>query len=149
MTPSEQCLSLIKSFEGFRSKAYKCSAGKWTIGYGSTSGVKEGDTISEEEALEKLKIDAQIAADSVNALVGPKLNQNQFDALVCFVYNVGHGNFSKSTLLRRLNDGRWEMVPDEMRRWKYVNGNPSIGLIKRRAREVSLFTKPPQEGMSQ
>lgn len=142
MEPSKQCLDFIKSFEAFRANAYYCPGGKLTIGYGTTAGVRLGDTITEEVAIQKLKADVSSAAATIKALVHAPLNQNQFDALVSFVYNVGAGNFSKSTLLRRINDGRWEIVPEEFKRWIYVNGQPSKGLIKRRTSEAGLFTKP-------
>lgn len=139
MTPSERCLELIKSFESFRAVAYQCPGGKWTVGYGTTDGIKQGDTITQEEADTFLARDVARAAESVKSLVHTPLNQNQFDALVSFVYNVGSGNFAKSTLLRRINDGRWDWVPGEFMKWIYINGNPSNGLRRRRKDEVKLF----------
>ena len=92
---------LIKTFEGYRSEAYLCPAGRWTIGYGHTSGVEPGDTCTREEADEFLKEDLINAENAVNAQ-NLDLSQTQFDALVSFVYNIGSGAFQDSTLLKLL-----------------------------------------------
>ena len=103
---------LIKSFEGFRAIAYICPAGVPTIGYGTTringSRVKEGMKITSDEAEVFLEQDLKVFEDAINHNVLVEINQNQFDALVSFVYNVGIANFKKSTLLKKLNKGDYE-----------------------------------------
>ena len=93
MKISEKGLQLIKEFEGYEGKAYLCPAGVWTIGYGHTQGVEENDMCSVEEASEFLKKDVEKAERAVNELVKHELNQNQFDALVSFVFNLGRDRF--------------------------------------------------------
>ena len=101
MKTSPKGIALIKEFEGLRLKAYKCPGGVWTIGYGHTAGVKPGMVISERQAEEYLKADIIAFEKYLNSL-GLAINQNQFDALISFIYNVGTGNFSSSTLLRKV-----------------------------------------------
>jgi lysozyme len=131
---------LIKSFEGYRSEAYICPAGKLTIGYGHTSGVKEGDTCTEEQADIYLQEDLQWAEKAVNAQ-NLRLSQFQFDALVSFVYNVGSGNFQESTLLKRIkaNPKDYAAIEEEWKRWKYSKGKVLKGLVRRRAAEYELY----------
>ncbi len=133
---------LIKTFEGYRSEAYLCPAGKWTIGYGHTSGVKEGDTCTEEQADIYLQEDLQWAEKAVNAQ-NLRLNQFQFDALVSFVYNVGSGNFQESTLLKviKANPKDYAAIEGEWKKWKYSNKQVLKGLVRRRAAEFSLYSK--------
>ncbi len=91
----------IKNWEGLRLKAYKCPAGVWTIGYGHTGpDVKPGGTITQAQADALLDKDTDDAESAVNTLVKVPLSQNQFDALVSFVFNTGIGSFKNSTLLR-------------------------------------------------
>lgn len=137
---SREGLDLIKSFEGFESEAYLCPAGVWTIGYGHTRGVKKGDIITEQEAEKRLKEDVKKAEDAVNKYVHVQLTQNQYDALVSFVYNVGEGNFENSTLLKKLNSGDYNGVRNEFGRWVYASGKRLRGLEKRRVKEKALFS---------
>lgn len=132
--------TLIKTFEGYRSEAYLCPAGKWTIGYGHTSGVKEGDTCTEEQADIFLQEDIQWAEKVVSSQK-LDLNQFQFDALVSFVYNVGSGNFQNSTLLQKIkaNPKDYDVIEEEWKRWKYSNKQVLKGLVRRRAAEFSLY----------
>lgn len=132
-------LNLIKNFEGFEAKAYVCPAGVLTIGYGTTRGVKKGQVINEAEAEALLKRDVASAESTVAKSVKVKLNQNQFDALVAFVYNVGSGNFSSSTLLKLLNVGKYDQVSAQMLRWNKANGKVLAGLTRRRKAEGNLF----------
>ncbi len=101
MEASEKAYSLIRQFEGLRLTAYKCPAGVWTVGYGHTSGVVPGMTIILEQAEEYLRQDIEAVENIVNAECR-NLRQCQFDALVSFVFNVGGGNFRKSTLLKEI-----------------------------------------------
>lgn len=131
---------LVKTFEGYRDEAYICPGGKWTIGYGHTKNVKQGDTCTQSEAEEYLKEDLKVAEDAINAQ-GLSLSQQQFDALVSFVYNIGTGNFQSSTLLKRLRQDTedYETLEYEWKRWKYSNKQVLKGLVRRRAAEWSLY----------
>ena len=139
MNISEEGLSLIKKFEGLELEAYKCAAGVWTLGYGHTAGVQEGDVWSEEQANEQLKIDMHIYADYINDQVTCPLSQNQFDALVSWVFNLGPTNLRNSTLLKVLNSGDYEGVPAQIKRWNKAGGKVLEGLIRRREAEALLF----------
>ena len=139
MKISEAGLDLIKSHEGFRSDAYLCPAGVWTIGYGHTGDVEEGQSVTEEEAEELLLQDVAFAEDAVNSLVEVELSQQMFDALVCFVYNVGVGAFEQSTLLRLLNQGQKEEAAEQFLRWNKAGGKELAGLTRRREAERDLF----------
>ncbi|AFZ34651.1 glycoside hydrolase family 24 [Stanieria cyanosphaera PCC 7437] len=107
LTTSKAGINFIKLWEGLRLKAYRCPAGKWTIGYGTTKGVKAGQEITQREAESLLRNDLVVFEDATRNLVKVQLSQNQFDALVSFVYNVGEGAFAKSTLLQVLNEGKF------------------------------------------
>lgn len=141
MTPSSRCVDLVKRFEGFRSKPYRCPAGIATIGYGHTEGVTLSDPpITEEEAAALLHRDIQIFGAGVLRLVTVPLTQGQFDALVSFAYNVGLGNLQRSTLLRKLNAGDYAAAADEFSRWTRARGGQILaGLVRRRTAERGLF----------
>lgn len=139
MKASEKAYSLIRRFEGLRLVAYRCSAGVWTVGYGHTSGVVPGMAITKEQAEEFLRQDIAIAENIVNAECA-NLRQFQFDALVSFVFNVGGGNFRKSTLLKKIKANPDDnSIMDEFLRWVYANGVVLPGLQKRRLAEMRLY----------
>ncbi|MBQ2372948.1 MAG: lysozyme [Bacteroidales bacterium] len=139
MKTSPKGIALIKEFEGLRLKAYQCPGGVWTIGYGHTAGVKPGMLISKAQAEEYLKADLIAFERYLNGL-GLALNQNQFDALVSFIYNVGTGNFSNSTLLRKVRANPQEnSIMDEFLRWVYSKGRVLPGLQRRRLAEMKLY----------
>jgi len=139
MTASEKALDIIKQFEGLRYKAYKCPAGVLTIGYGHTGpDVIPGMEINAVYADALLKLDVKKFENAVNKLVKVEINQNQFDALVSFAFNVGEGNLESSTLLRKINAGNPE-AGDELCKWVYGAGKILPGLIKRRQAEKELF----------
>ncbi len=140
MKAGANCLDIIKHFEGFRSKAYLCPANVWTIGYGHTEGVKKNMIITESEAIDLLKKDLVIYENIVKKHVKVPLSQNQFDALVSFVYNVGEGNFRTSTLLKKLNAEKYSEVPAQINRWTKANGKDLPGLVRRRKTEALLFS---------
>lgn len=150
MKISENGIELIKEFEGYKSEAYQCTSGIWTIGYGHTKNVQKNDTCSVEEATEFLKQDVEIAERAINQLVKVELNQNQFDALVSFVFNIGVGNkvskkgFAGSTMLAFLNAGHFPLAAGQFDRWVYSKSEISKGLVKRRKKEKELFLKPMQ-----
>lgn len=136
-------LNLIKEFEGLRLVAYKCPAGVWTIGYGHTYNVKEGDVITEAKATKFLLDDISNAVDIVSgSTMDVELTQNQFDALVSFTYNVGVKNFSDSTLLRKVklnpND---PTIANEFKKWIYTGKEVLSGLVRRRKAESELYFK--------
>lgn len=139
-TTSEKGLELIKHYEGFSAQAYKCPANIWTIGYGHTAGVTEGQTITAEQGEQLLKKDLAHAERSVNSLVKVTLNQSQFDALVSFVFNLGSGNFQSSTLLKKLNQQDFDGAALEFKKWVKSNGSVLPGLVKRRNSEAELFS---------
>ena len=139
MKTSPKGIALIKEFEGLRLKAYKCPGGVWTIGYGHTAGVKPGIVITKAQAEEYLKADLIAFERYLNGL-GLALNQNQFDALVSFIYNVGTGNFSSSTLLRKIRvNPQDNSIMDEFLRWVYSKGRVLPGLQRRRLAEMKLY----------
>lgn len=139
MKTSSKGIALIKEFEGLRLKAYKCPGGVWTIGYGHTAGVKSGMVISEAQAEEYLMADLIAFEKYLNGL-GLVINQNQFDALISFIYNVGTGNFSSSTLLRKVKANPLDnSIMDEFLRWVYSKGRVLPGLQRRRLAEMKLY----------
>ena len=147
MKISLEGLSLIKKFEGCRLKAYYCSGGVLTIGYGHTGGVKETDTITQEEADKLLKGDILKFEQYVEDNVMVELDQSQFDALVAWTFNLGPGNLRESTMLKKLNNGEYESVPFEMRRWNKAGGKTLDGLIRRREAESLLFESKEWENV--
>lgn len=135
-------LELIKSFEGCVLKVYLDAIGLPTIGYGHL--IKPGESftkITQKEAEELLKSDAQIFVDGVNKLLEVSVSQNQFDALVSLAFNIGLGNFEKSTLLRLLNAGDFAGAALQFVRWNKAGGKVLAGLTRRREAETKLFLK--------
>ena len=132
-------LDLIKSFEGLRLSAYRDPVGIWTIGYGTTRGVREGMQITERMADELLLGDVAYFENVVRSLVKVSLTDNEFSALVSFVYNLGEGNLSRSTLLKKLNAGDKAGAADEFLRWNRAGGKALRGLTRRREAERALF----------
>ena len=139
MHTSQKGLDLIKSFEGLRLSAYKDVVGVVTIGYGTTSGVKMGDTITKERAEELLREDVKRFEGYVDRLVKVPLTQGMFDALVSFTYNLGPGALEKSTLLDQLNLGDYDGAAEQFDRWTKAGGKVLSGLVRRRAAERALF----------
>ncbi len=157
MTLSKEGVNLIKRFEGFVPKPYNDAVGHCTVGYGTllhhgncngrdASEQPYTSGISEEEATRLLEGRALEYQKTINEQVTVEVNQNQFDSLVSFVYNIGSGAFSKSTLLKVLNQGNYAAVPSEMNKWIYgtIGGKKTVlpGLEKRRKAEAELFVKP-------
>lgn len=142
MKISQQGLNLIKSHEGLRLEAYPdpgTGGEPWTIGYGHTKGVKQGDVIDDETATQFLRDDVSWVEDCVNEAVDVDLTQNQFDALCSFVFNVGCGAFQGSTLLRLLNAGNYEAARQQFARWDKAAGKVMAGLTRRRREEAEVF----------
>ena len=143
MRTSQTGIDLLKFFEGCELKAYQDSVGVWTIGYGHTKDVKSGMEITLDEAEEMLKHEMSGEYEGYvqpnGAIIDVSLQQNQFDALVCWVYNLGPTNLRESTMLKRLNAGMWDDVPAQMERWDRAGGKKLLGLTRRRKAESLLF----------
>ena len=135
-------VALIQGFEHLELDAYLDGNGIPTIGWGHTLGVRLGDTCTPEQADTWFFQDTGGACRVVMANVDIAINQNQFDALVSFTFNVGGGAFLHSTLLRVLNAGHLMAAADEFLRWDHVAGVVSDGLARRRAAERALFVTP-------
>ena len=145
MKISKNGINLIKSFEGCRLEAYKPTKNDvWTIGYGHTDNVKKGDVISQLNAEVLLQNDLQKFECAINVNVLPKceLTQNEFDALVSFVYNIGIGNFTSSTMLKLLIAQKKKEAASQFDRWIYQGKTVLPGLVKRRQEEKELFLRP-------
>ena len=151
-TISDDGIELIKRFEGLHKvqpdgliSSYRCAAGVWTIGWGSTKGIRSGMKITVEEAEEKLRDDLKTAESAVKQHVSVPLSQGQYDALVSFIFNLGAGNFRSSSLLKRLNRGLYDDVPEQLLRWNKarVGGKLTVlrGLTRRRAAEAAIFSR--------
>ena len=144
MDISDNGLMLVTASEGLRLEAYLDGGGVPTIGYGHTKGVKMADKITQYEALVFLRSDIKGSVDVVNKLVKVPLNQNQFDALVDFVFNLGEGAFARSTLLNMLNARNYEGASYEFQKWNHDNGKVVAGLTIRRKKEADLFRSMPE-----
>ncbi|MNN30269.1 Lysozyme RrrD [compost metagenome] len=139
MRTSQRGLSLIKSFEGLRLQAYQDSVGVWTIGYGATRSVQPGMKVSKEQAERMLLSDVKRFEPEVERLITSPLNQNQWDALVSFTYNLGAANLESSMLRRLLNAGNYVAAAEQIPRWNKAGGKVLPGLVRRRAAERELF----------
>lgn len=139
MKTSNKGIELIKHFEGFKREPYLCPAGVWTIGYGTTQGITaKTKPITAQDATKLLQRDLEHFEKAVLRRVKVPLNQNQFDALVSFVYNLGESALLRSTLLRKLNAGEYQLEA-EFLRWVRANGKILAGLARRRQAESDLF----------
>lgn len=145
MKISQRGLELIKGFEGFSSTAYLDVVNIPTIGWGNTfyadgTKVKLGDQISKTDALKLLEVIAnRDFADKIFPLIKVKVTQSQFDAMVSLAYNIGVGNFLKSTLLKKLNASDFAGAGEEFLKWNKAGGKEVLGLTRRREREKQLF----------
>ena len=145
MKINETGLNLIKTFEGFRSEPYFCSAMVATIGYGSTWSFDGSRVtlshprINEAEAKELLLREIRNSEKAVDRLIKVKLNENEFSALCSFVYNLGSGNLQSSTLRAKLNRDDYEGAANEFPKWRRAGGKVLKGLVLRRKMEQDLF----------
>ena len=139
MKSSELLLNKIIDFEGCKLTAYKCPAGVWTIGVGHTKGVKQGQKITEAQAISLLKGDLLPCEKYVNDL-GVCKTQGQFDALVDFCFNLGTGALGRSTLLKFIRQGKAEQyIRGEFAKWVKSGGKTLAGLVKRRTWEADRY----------
>lgn len=143
MHTSDAGVQFIANFEGFRGSPYRDAVGVWTIGYGHTHGVGPNSRpITRAQALELLKRDLATEYEAgVTRYVKVALNQNQFDALVSFVYNLGTGILPGSSLLAAINSRRWKSAADHMLAYDHAGGQVLEGLRRRRQAEAALFLK--------
>lgn len=139
MRYSKALLDLLESFEGCELKAYQDNGGVWTIGYGHTKDVYPGMWITLQQAENFADQDLSLAESYVNAFVYAELSQNEFDALVDFVFNLGAENFRQSTMLSLLNEGDYRAAADQFARWDRCKGVILAGLLRRRLAEKALF----------
>lgn len=143
----DKALALIKESEGLRFRAYQDEKGIWTLGYGTVirpdgSKVKEGDTCTQEQADAWLEQNVAKVAERVHDLCFPvELNENEFNALVSFVYNIGIGAFKRSTMLAMIHNSKYSSsdIAAEFLRWTKIGGKESKGLKNRREKERALF----------
>lgn len=125
--------------EGFRAKAYRCPSGVWTIGYGTTTGVKQGMVINQNQAFKLLQDDSSKLERLINKL-GVDFTQNQFDAIGLFCYNCGFNAFKSSTLFKVIKADRYDKRIKELwLQWKYSKGKVLRGLERRREVEINLY----------
>ncbi|HCU0428839.1 lysozyme [Serratia marcescens] len=142
MKTSASGREFIKGFESLRLKAYPDpgTGGKpWTIGWGHTKGVKQGDRITHEQAEQFLSDDLAVFELTVNSAIKRPMTQNQFDAMVSLAFNIGGPNFAQSTLVKNFNTGDVQGAADQFPRWKFSDGKVMPGLVKRRAAEREMF----------
>lgn len=137
---SENCIDVIKYYEGLKLEAYQDVGGVWTIGYGDTKGVHKNMHITQEQAEERLinRIANEFEPQVLNMLK-TSVTQGELDALVSFAYNLGAGALQGSTLLRKLNGGDNNGAYNEFTRWIHVGKKPYLGLLRRRVTEQALF----------
>lgn len=148
MMTSEQGVELIKRFETFQTKPYRCPGGFATIGYGSTfyensTRVTLGDPAITKERADSLLLNILKQFEQhVESVTRDDITQHQFDALVSFCFNVGADSLKRSTLLKKVNrDPNDSTIGAEFHRWVYANGKRLVGLVKRREAEWQLYTK--------
>lgn len=140
MTTSLAGYDLIKRFESCILTSYLCPAKIWTIGWGHTGAeVRRGMVITQERADELLRIDVRRFEKGIDALVKVPLAQNQYDALVCFTFNIGVNAFSRSTMRRLINKGEMDGASLQFGRWVKAGGKTLPGLVRRRVAEMRMF----------
>lgn len=140
MKVSQRGIDLIKMYEGLRLRSYwDAPGGVWTVGYGHTKTARRGMNITPDQAEELLKKDVADHSRFIDLYVTVPLNQNQYDALASFTFNLGGGALKNSTLLRKLNKGSYAGAADEFLRWTKAGGKVLKGLVRRREAERKLF----------
>lgn len=142
MKTSAKGIKLITDFEGFRANAYQDVVGVWTIGYGFTEGVKQGDKITRAEADARLRKELVGCEMGVEAACRVQPNQNQFDALVCFAFNVGVKGMTKSSVIKAHNREDYQAAARAFGLWNKAGGKVWPGLTRRRAAEAALYLEP-------
>ena len=148
MKTSPKGIALITEFEGFRSTAYQDVVGVWTIGYGFTKGVQLGDTMTKAQAKARLAAELGEYEEGVLSACTNPPNQNEFDALVCFAFNVGVGGMSKSSVIKAHNRGDHQAAARAFSLWVKAGGKVWPGLTRRRAAEAALYLTPMPDDVS-
>ncbi len=149
LTHSKKGLNLTKQFEGLRLSAYADQVGVLTIGYGHTGrGVHAGQTITQEQADALLVSDVAAAVACINRLVTSRINQNQFDALVDFAFNLGCSSLAGSMLLRLVNREEFAAAAEQFQRWDHAGGVVVQGLLERRRAEADLFRQADEDSLA-
>ena len=158
MKSSQHLKNLLEQWEGLSQEVYLDTGARPTIGIGHlltqserSSGkitigdqvLKFSDWLSVDQCRKLLEQDLKVPEQTVNGLVFAELNQNQFDALVSFTYNLGAEAFKNSTLLKMLNAGLYSQVPGQLRRWVHDSGKVVQGLVNRREKEIALWNEVP------
>jgi lysozyme len=139
---SQRGISLIVQFEGIKTRAYPdpaTGAEPWTIGIGHTGNVQPSEVCTDDEAMDWLREDCKAVEQAIDELVEPELTQNQRDALISFVFNVGIGNFRNSTMLKLINASNLGAAAQQFQRWNHAAGQVMPGLTERREAEAALF----------
>jgi lysozyme len=147
---NEVALALIRRFEGCRLTPYLCPAGIPTIGYGSTHYLDGTAVTLLDPPISKLIAEGLLQA-SVERLYLPAVRKlcpniddpNRLAAIIDFTYNLGMSRLKASTLRQRINEGQWDSVPAELRKWTFARGRKQAGLIRRREAEIALFSMKP------
>ena len=141
-------LELVKRFEGLRRQAARLPDGGWTVGYGHTRSARDGAVVSAEDAEALLHYDLSEVAEKVEAWTFTPLNQNQFEALTAFTFNIGLENFRHSTVLKRVNEGQHLMAAAALELWRKSDfGGEDLvvdALVRRRAAEKAHYLTPPE-----
>ena len=148
MKTSEKGIKLITEFEGFRGKAYVCPAGILTIGFGFTKGVQPGDTMTKAQAKARLAAELGEYEEGVLSACTNPPNQNEFDALVCFAFNVGAAGMAKSSVIKAHNRGDHQAAARAFQLWNKAGGVVYAGLTRRRAAEAALYLTPMPDDVS-
>ena len=148
MRVNQPTIDLIKRFEGFVPDAYRDAVGVWTIGYGFTLGVQPGDTITKEQAKRRLARELESYEAAVTRACTNEPNQNEFDALVCFAFNVGAAGMAKSSVIKAHNRGDHQAAARAFSLWNRAGGKVWAGLTRRRAAEAALYLTPMPDDVS-
>lgn len=149
MKTSQRGLDLIKQFEGFRSEAYRDVVGVLTIGYGFTSNVREGDTMTKAQANARLARELSGYELAVKVATDGQCNQNQFDALVSFCWNVGIEGMQRSSVIKAHRRGDYQAAARAFSLWNKAGGKVWPGLTRRRAAEAALYLEPEEQDAPQ
>ena len=148
MKTSKRGIALIQEFEGYSSVAYRDPIGIWTIGYGFIEGVREGDRITKEQATSRLARELVKYEQAVMQVAGSNTNQNEFDALVCFAFNVGTEGMKKSSVIKAHRRGDKQAAARAFALWNKAGGRVWAGLTRRRAAEAALYLEPTHDDVS-
>jgi lysozyme len=132
----------IAVHEGYEGNAYQDIVGIWTIGFGTTEGVRPNQTITPVAALQRKLTDVQKFEGALKQCVTVPLSQNEYDAYISLAYNIGSGAFCNSTLVRLLNQGQYDMACQQILRWNRAGGQVVQGLVNRRQAEYKLCIQP-------